>query len=102
MTQKPKNQDFGPAVGAGPDRLIAEFLTDIRRRARAVECLLNPRRPEWTFDPDDLPVDDAERLISIKREVERVFDSVFAATPRSRNAADQRSKLPHSPRHDNY
>jgi len=64
--------------------LVDELTSDIRRRARAVECLLEPRRPLWSFDLDALPLDDAERLVAIKREVEKTFNAIFSDRPRSR------------------
>ncbi len=64
--------------------LVDEFVSDIRRRARAVECLLEPRQPPWSFDPDALPTDDAERLVAIKREVEKTFNAIFSDRPRGR------------------
>jgi hypothetical protein len=64
--------------------LISEFVTDIRRRARAVECLIAPKSPSWTFDVDQLPTTDAGRLVAIKREVDRTFGAVFSDSPRAR------------------
>lgn len=66
--------------------LVDEFASDIRRRARAVECLLEPRRPAWSFDLDALPIDNAERLVAIKREVEKTFNAIFSNRPRSRGS----------------
>ena len=98
MTQQRNQSNSAQATGSGSDPIITEFISDIRRRARAVECLLNPRRPDWTFDSENLPADDVERLIAIKREVERVFDSVFIAAPRSRNAGAKMGKVCRMPR----
>jgi hypothetical protein len=67
--------------------LIDEFVSDIRRRARAVEYLLQPRRPAWSFNPDALPTDDAEKLVAIKHEVDKTFNAAFTNRPRGRRSA---------------
>lgn len=89
-----------PAAEAQPDSvhvLVDEFASDIRRRARAVECLLEPRRPPWSFDPDALPVDDAVRLVAIKREVEKTFNAIFSDRPRGRGSMITSNAVPTQP-----
>ncbi len=80
MTQSKKDTLKADDVGL----LMAEFVTDIRRRARAVECLMSPKSPAWSFDVDQLPTDDAGQLLAIKREVDRTFSAVFTDSPRAR------------------
>jgi len=90
MRHRPDPSLESPAGGvqnAAPRALIDEFASDIRRRARAVEYLLEPRRPAWSFDPDALPTDDADRLVAIKREVDKTFNAVFTSRPRGRRPA---------------
>lgn len=83
MKQKTSQATDSPTPAEPLRPLVDEFVGDIRRRARAVECLLKPRRPPWSFDLELLPVDDAERLVAIKREVERTFNTIFADRPRA-------------------
>ncbi len=81
MNQSKQNDQMTNELGL----LVTEFVTDIRRRARAVECLMSPKSPAWSFDVDQLPADDAGQLVAIKREVDRTFSAVFTDTPRARN-----------------
>lgn len=83
-----------PTDGEALGMLVDEFAADIRRRARAVECLLQPKRPPWNFDPDALPTGDARQLVAIKREVEKTFNAIFSDRPRAR--ARQRGSHPES------
>ena len=84
MKQDTNTHTASSTDGERSNVLVDEFVSDIRRRARAVECLLEPRRPPWSFDPDALPTDDAEKLVAIKREVEQTFNAIFSDRPRSR------------------
>jgi len=65
--------------------LVDEFVDDIRRRIRAIDCLIETPQAHWSFDPNALPTNDAEKLVAIKREVEQTFNTVFSNHRRSRN-----------------
>jgi hypothetical protein len=84
MEQERDRAEIQEATSRPFDVLIDEFVADIRRRVKAVERLIEPRRHSWSFDPDALPRDDAEKLVIIKREVENIFNSVFSSRRRSR------------------
>ncbi|MFC1476006.1 hypothetical protein ACFLQW_03290 [Candidatus Zixiibacteriota bacterium] len=84
MQQKAVAKATGAVDSGAVGILIDEFAADIRRRARAVECLLKPQRPPWDFDPDALPTDNARQLVAIKQEVEKTFNQIFSDRPRSR------------------
>ncbi len=84
MKQNSITSSTGGADDGALGILIDEFAADIRRRARAVECLLKPKSPPWDFDPDALPTDNARQLVAIKREVEKTFNAIFSDRPRAR------------------
>jgi len=82
------NQNMPPVAAENPGPLavlVDEFVADIRRRVRAIDCLIETPQPHWSFDPNALPTDNAEKLVAIKREVEQTFNTVFSNHRRSRN-----------------